>query len=556
MTNNLGKKVIYQIYPKSFNDANGDGFGDFRGIIDKLDYLEKLGIDMIWLNPFYPSPQHDNGYDISDYTAIDPRFGSMDDFTELAQKAKARGIDIMLDMPLNHSSTDHEWFQKALAGDEEYQEYYYLRPLKADGSLPTTWESKFGGPAWAQFGDTDLYYLHLYDVTQADLNWHNPKVREALFDILRFWIDKGVGGFRFDVMNVIGKSEILEDSIDGPGSTQEKRLYTDTENSHLWIQEMATSTFGDIEGFVTVGEMSSTTIEDGVRYTNPDEEKLSMIFSFHHLKVDYLDGEKWSKVDFDFQSLKDILNDWQKGMSDGNGWNALFWNNHDQPRANSRFGDTVNYPYETATMLAQTIHFMRGTPYVFEGEEIGMTNPDFTDINDYNDIETWNNYQILLDKGLSEAETMEIIQFKSRDTSRTPMQWDDSANAGFTTGTPWLKVADNYKEINVAKELESGKIFPYYQQLIQLRHELPIIQDGAYHELLTDHPEVLAYYRTLGDQVLYVFSHFYPGTTKVTLLDSVDLDREYVKLLGNGPVDSFTREFDLSPYETVAFITK
>lgn len=556
MTNNLGKKVIYQIYPKSFNDANGDGFGDFRGIIDKLDYLEKLGIDMIWLNPFYPSPQHDNGYDISDYTAIDPRFGSMDDFTELAQKAKARGIDIMLDMPLNHSSTDHEWFQKALAGDEEYQEYYYLRPLKADGSLPTNWESKFGGPAWAQFGDTDLYYLHLYDVTQADLNWHNPKVREALFDILRFWIDKGVGGFRFDVMNVIGKSEILEDSIDGPGSTQEKRLYTDTENSHRWIQEMATSTFGDIEGFVTVGEMSSTTIEDGVRYTNPDEEKLSMIFSFHHLKVDYLDGEKWSKVDFDFRSLKDILNDWQKGMSDGNGWNALFWNNHDQPRANSRFGDTVNYPYETATMLAQTIHFMRGTPYVFEGEEIGMTNPDFTDINDYNDIETWNNYQILLDKGLSEAETMEIIQFKSRDTSRTPMQWDDSANAGFTTGTTWLKVADNYKEINVAKELESGKIFPYYQQLIQLRHELPIIQDGAYHELLTDHPEVLAYYRTLDDQVLYVFSHFYPGTTKVTLPDSVDLDRDYAKLLGNGPVDSFTREFDLGPYETVAFITK
>lgn len=556
MTNDLGKKVIYQVYPKSFNDTDGDGFGDLRGIIEKLDYLETLGVDMIWMNPFYPSPQNDNGYDISDYTAIDPRFGTMDDFEELAREGKKRGIDLMLDMPLNHSSTEHEWFQKALAGDEYYQDFYYIRPAQEDGSLPTNWESKFGGPAWEPFGDTDNYYMHLFDVTQADLNWHNPKVREALFDIIRFWIDKGVHGIRFDVMNVIGKSEVLEDSTGGPGSTQEKRLYTDTENSHAWIREMAQSTFGDIEGFVTVGEMSSTTVEDGVRYTNPEEDKLAMIFSFHHLKVDYKDGEKWSKVDFDFQSLKDILNEWQKGMSDGNGWNALFWNNHDQPRANSRFGDTENYPYETTTMLAQTIHMMRGTPYIFEGEEIGMTNPDFDDINDYNDIETFNNYQILLDKGVSEEEAMDIIKFKSRDTSRTPMQWDDSENAGFTTGTPWLKVADNYKDINVKKELESGKIFPYYQKLIQLRHKLPIIQDGAYHELLTDHPEVLAYYRTYGDQILYVFSHFYPGTSQVDLPRSVDLTRDYEKLLGNGKIEKMTASFELGPYETVAFLSK
>lgn len=556
MTNDLGKKVIYQVYPKSFNDTDGDGFGDLRGIIEKLDYLETLGVDMIWMNPFYPSPQNDNGYDISDYTAIDPRFGTMDDFEELVREGKKRGIDLMLDMPLNHSSTEHEWFQKALAGDEYYQNFYYIRPAQEDGSLPTNWESKFGGPAWEPFGDTDNYYMHLFDVTQADLNWHNPKVREALFDVIHFWIDKGVSGIRFDVMNVIGKSEVLEDSTGCPSSTQEKRLYTDTENAHDWIREMAQSTFGDIEGFVTVGEMSSTTVEDGVRYTNPEEDKLAMIFSFHHLKVDYKDGEKWSKVDFDFQSLKDILNEWQKGMSDGNGWNALFWNNHDQPRANSRFGDTENYPYETTTMLAQTIHMMRGTPYIFEGEEIGMTNPDFDDINDYNDIETFNNYQILLDKGVSEEEAMEIIKFKSRDTSRTPMQWDDSENAGFTTGTPWLKVADNYKDINVKKELESGKIFPYYQKLIQLRHELPIIQDGAYHELLTDHPEVLAYYRTYGDQILYVFSHFYPGTSQVDLPRSVDLTRDYDKLLGNGDLDKMTASFELGPYETVAFLSK
>lgn len=556
MTNDLGKKVIYQVYPKSFNDTDGDGFGDLRGIIEKLDYLAKLGIDMLWMNPFYPSPQNDNGYDISDYTAIDPRFGTMDDFEELASEAKKRGIDLMLDMPLNHSSTEHEWFQKALAGDKDYQDFYYIRPAQEDGSLPTNWESKFGGPAWEPFGDTGQYYMHLFDVTQADLNWHNPKVREALFDVIRFWIDKGVGAIRFDVMNVIGKSDVLEDSTGGPGSTQEKRLYTDTENSHKWIQEMAQSTFGNIEGFVTVGEMSSTTVEDGVRYTDPDEEKLSMIFSFHHLKVDYKDGDKWSKVDFDFQALKDILNEWQTGMSKGNGWNAIFWNNHDQPRANSRFGDTENYPYETTTMLAQTIHFMRGTPYIYEGEEIGMTNPDFDDINDYNDIETHNNYQILLDKGIPEDEAMEIIKFKSRDTSRTPMQWDDSKNAGFTTGTPWLNVADNYQEINVAKELESGKIFPYYQKLIQLRHDMPIIQDGAYHELLTDHPEVLAYYRTYEDQVLYVFSHFYPGTSRVDLPSGVDLNRDYDRLLGNGDLDKMTSSFELGPYETVAFISK
>src|SRR5699024_9647784 len=509
-------------------------------------------IEMIWMNPVFKSPQKDNGYDVTDYYAIDPLFGTMEDIDALIAKAKEHGIELMFDMVFNHTSITHEWFQKALSGDKKYEDYYILREPKEDGSLPTNWQSKFVGDAWAPFGDTGKYYLCLYDKTQAGLNWRNPEVREELYKVVNFWLEKGIAGFRFDVLNVIGKEEVLVDSEGG----NEKSLYTDTPIVHEWVKEMNIESFGKHENIVTVGEMSSTTVENGVLYSDPARNELSMIFSFHHLKVDYVDGEKWSNAPFDFLELKNLLDEWQAGMSDGNGWNALFWNNHDQPRANSRFGDTKKYPYETATMLAQTIHMMRGTPYIFEGEEIGMTNPDFDDINDYNDIETFNNYQILLDKGVSEEEAMEIIKFKSRDTSRTPMQWDDSENAGFTTGTPWLKVADNYKDINVKKELESGKIFPYYQKLIQLRHKLAIIQDGAYHELLTDHPEVLAYYRTYGDQILYVFSHFYPGTSQVNLPENVDLTRDYDKLLGNGDLDKMTASFELGPYETVAFLSK
>jgi len=310
----LSKKVVYQLYPKSFKDTTGNGMGDLRGIIEKLDYLAGLGIDLIWLNPFYPSPQHDNGYDISDYCAIDPAFGTMADFEELVAEADKRGIGLMLDMVLNHVSTEHEWFKKALAGDPKYQAYFYLRPAKADGSLPTNWESKFGGPAWERFGDSDLYYLHLYDVTQADLDWHNPQVRQELHQVVNFWRQKGVKGFRFDVLNVIGKSEELVDS-QAPGSSQEKSLYTDTPIVHTWIRELNQATFGQDQEIVTVGEMSSTTIENGISYTNPKDQELSMIFSFHHLKVDYENGEKWSNPAFDFLELKRILDDDEKKLT-------------------------------------------------------------------------------------------------------------------------------------------------------------------------------------------------------------------------------------------------
>ena len=544
-------KVIYQAYPKSFKDTSSNGIGDLNGIKEKLPYLADLGIDMLWLNPFYKSPQNDNGYDVADYTSIDPMFGTWDDFDGLISEAKSYGIDLMLDMVLNHTSTEHEWFQKALAGDKKYQDYYILRELQEDGSLPTNWESKFGGKAWSKFGDTDKYYLHLYDVTQADLNWRNPEVREELYKVVNFWLEKGVKGFRFDVINVIGKDEILEDAEDGVG----KSHYTDTPIVHDYIQELNKETFGKYEDIVTVGEMSSTTVENGVKYSNPERNELSMIFSFHHLKVDYKDGEKWSTMPFDFIELKKILHEWQEGMVEGGGWNALFWNNHDQPRANSRFGDVENYPVETSTMLAQTVHLLRGTPYIYQGEEIGMTNPNYEDLDEYVDIETHNAYKKMQEDGISHDEAMAIIKEKSRDNSRTPMQWDDSKNAGFSDAEPWLKVADNYKNINTENTDVSQAIRDYYKKLIRLRKNMPIISEGSYDVLELEHPSIFAYVREYEGEKLLVLNHFYGEDDTITIPDELlNLDASY--LIGNGSERKLDKEFKLGPYETAAFLLK
>lgn len=544
-------KVIYQAYPKSFKDTSSNGIGDLNGIKEKLPYLADLGIDMLWLNPFYKSPQNDNGYDVADYTSIDPMFGTWDDFDALVSEAKSHGIDLMLDMVLNHTSTEHEWFQKALAGDKKYQDYYILRELQEDGSLPTNWESKFGGKAWSKFGDTDKYYLHLYDVTQADLNWRNPEVREELYKVVNFWLEKGVKGFRFDVINVIGKDEILEDAEDGVG----KSHYTDTPIVHDYIQELNKETFGKYEDIVTVGEMSSTTVENGVKYSNPERNELSMIFSFHHLKVDYKDGEKWSTMPFDFIELKKILHEWQEGMVEGGGWNALFWNNHDQPRANSRFGDVENYPVETSTMLAQTVHLLRGTPYIYQGEEIGMTNPNYEDLDEYVDIETHNAYKKMQEDGISHDEAMAIIKEKSRDNSRTPMQWDDSKNAGFSDAEPWLKVADNYKNINTENTDVSQAIRDYYKKLIRLRKNMPIISEGSYDVLELEHPSIFAYVREYEGEKLLVLNHFYGEDDTITIPDELlNLDASY--LIGNGSERKLEKEFKLGPYETAAFLLK
>lgn len=534
------KKVVYQIYPKSYKDTTGNGIGDLQGIIEKIPYLAKLGVDMVWLNPFYPSPQHDNGYDISNYTAVNPLFGSMDDFEEMIQVGKEYGIEFMLDMVLNHCSTEHEWFQKALAGDNYYQDFFFLR------DEPTDWLSKFGGSAWAPFGDTGKYYLHLYDVTQADLNWHNPRVREELFKVVHFWLDKGVKGFRFDVINVIGKDEILENCPENDG----KPAYTDRPIVHEYLHMLNEETFGTDEAIMTVGEMSATNIENCILYTAPERHELSMAFNFHHLKVDYENGQKWTLKNFDFEELKRLFHTWGKEMSDHNGWSALFWNNHDQPRALNRFVDVKNFRNEGATMLAASIHLSRGTPYIYMGEEIGMIDPDYDSMEDYADVESFNAYQMLLNAGKTPEEAFKIIQVKSRDNSRTPMQWDDSENAGFTSGTPWLKAARSYSEINVNNEIQ-GPIFTFYQKLIALRKKLPLIAEGSYKPAYEDSQQVYAFERQLGDEKLLVLNNFYSDPITVDVLPEYQNGEV---LLSNYEVAQIAAIVTLRPYESLAII--
>lgn len=531
-------KVVYQIYPKSYKDTTENGIGDFRGIIEKIPYLAKLGVDMVWLNPFYPSPQRDNGYDISDYMAVDPLFGDMADFEEMVCVGKEHKIDFMLDMVLNHCSTEHEWFQKALAGDKYYQDFFFIQ------DQPTDWQSKFGGSAWAPFGDTGKYYLHLFDETQADLNWRNSNVRKELFKVVNFWRDKGVKGFRFDVINLIGKDEVSVDCPENEG----KPAYTDKPIVHNYLRMMNQATFGSDDSFMTVGEMSSTTMENCVLYSSPDRQELSMTFNFHHLKVDYKDGQKWTLAPFDFEELKSLYHSWGKEMSDKDGWSALFWNNHDQPRALNRFVDIQNFRKEGATMLAASIHLSRGTPYIYMGEEIGMIDPDYDSMADYVDVESLNAYQMLLEEGKSQQEAFQIIQAKSRDNSRIPMQWDTSENAGFSTGTPWLKVGKSYKDINVENEIK-GLIFTFYQDLIRLRKEMPIISEGNYKPAFEDSKQVYAFERQFEDQKLLVLNNFYAKEVEI------DLPAVYQNgqiLISNYEDAEVSEKILLKPYQTLA----
>ncbi|TDT51050.1 alpha,alpha-phosphotrehalase [Fonticella tunisiensis] len=545
------KSVVYQIYPKSFNDSNGDGFGDLKGVTNKLDYLKKLGVDYIWLTPFYISPQRDNGYDVADYCSIDPRFGTMEDFEEMVSEANKRGIDIMLDMVFNHTSTEHEWFKNALKGDKKYKDYYIFMGPK-DGREPTNWISKFGGSAWEYVEEFDEYYLHLFDVTQADLNWKNPEVRRKVFDVINFWIKKGVKGFRFDVINLISKPEKFEDDYEGDG----RRFYTDGPHIHEYLKELNRETFGRFKDIITVGEMSSTTIDNCIKYSNPDEKELSMVFNFHHLKVDYKGGDKWTLMEFDFRRLKEIFNSWQVGMQKGGGWSALFWNNHDQPRSISRFGDDIKYHRESGKMLATTIHMMRGTPYIYQGEEIGMTNPYFDKIELHRDVESINYYNILKEQGKDEDEIIRILQAKSRDNSRTPMQWDSSENGGFTTGTPWISLAENYKKINVEADLKDrDSIFYHYQRLIKLRKEYDIIAYGDYEPLLEEHEDIFAYMRSYNNEKLLVVNNFYGRETLFELPSNLNLDGYQCKILISNYNDS-PEEFKkirLRPYESIVY---
>lgn len=546
-TTDFKKSTVYQIYPKSFYDSNGDGLGDLRGVIQKLDYIKELGADFIWLTPFFVSPQNDNGYDVEDYYHIDPRYGTMEDVEELICEAEQRGIHLMFDMVFNHVSSHHEWFRKAMEGDPYYKDFFFFRKGKENGEPPTNWESKFGGSAWEYVEKFDEYYLHLFDVTQPDLNWDNQNVRTEIQKIVRFWMEKGVKGFRFDVVNLISKAE-FEDDFEGDG----RRFYTDGPNIHKYIKELHDMTFGTDIQIVTVGEMSSTSIENCYEYAGAETGELSMVFSFHHLKVDFMGNEKWVLVPADFGKLKQIIFEWQTKMAEHDAWNAVFWCNHDQPRVVSRFGNEEQYWKESAKMLATVIHMLRGTPYVYQGEEIGMTNAGFTDITQYRDIESLNHFRILQEKGLTESDAYRILQIHSRDNSRTPMQWDDSTNAGFNSGNqePWISVNPNYKTINAAQQLQDeDSIFTYYKKLIQIRKELDVVAYGDITSIAQDHPSVFAYQRNYQNETMVVVNNFYGKET--TWKTNLDLSG-YQCILSNYTNNTRpeNKTWHLQPYET------
>lgn len=553
--------TVYQVYPKSFNDTTGSGTGDIRGLTEKLDYLQHLGIDIVWLQPVYVSPQHDNGYDVADYYRINPDFGTMEDFDELLKGLKARDMKLMIDIVVNHSSTDHEWFQQSRSSkDNPYRDYYIWKDPAPDGGVPNNWQSKFGGPAWQYDEQTGQYFLTLFDKTQADLNWENEQVRKAVRDMIKFWAEKGVDGFRMDVINLISKDQRFPDDDGSVSPGDGRKFYTDGPRVHEYITEMYEEVFGP-HNMVTVGEMSSTTLEHCIKYSNPASREFSMTFNFHHLKVDYPNGQKWELMPYDFEAMKQLFSEWQTGMQAGGGWNALFLNNHDQPRALSRFADDGDYRAESAKMLATTIHGMQGTPYVYQGEEIGMPNPVWNDVSEFRDIESTNMYRLLQEeRGKSAEEAFQIVKERSRDNSRTPMQWDGSYNAGFTTGTPWIKVDERYPSIHVAQQMaDPNSIYYHYRKLIALRKQVGVLTDGLYERLDDAHPDVFAYARTNGSETLLVVSNFSKRDVKFAFSEAVWNDHLAGKsaelLIGNTEVSPvLEQEISLSPYSSYMWL--
>lgn len=547
---NFEDKVVYQVYPKSFYDSNNDGIGDLNGITEKLDYIKYLGADYIWITPFFISPQRDNGYDVADYCNIDPAYGTMEDFDRLSAEAKKRGIGIMLDMVFNHTSTEHKWFKKALAGEKKFQDFYIFKK-REKGNPPTNWASKFGGNAWEYVEELESYYLHLFDKTQADLNWENPEVREEIYKVVKFWLDKGVNGFRFDVVNLISKPEKFENDYEGDG----RRFYTDGPKIHEYLKGLNLNTFGQKNDIITVGEMSSTSMENCFKYSGKKENELSMVFNFHHLKVDYKNKDKWALQPFDFQELKDILNSWQVGMQEHDAWSALFWCNHDQPRVVSRFGDDKNYWKKSAKMLGTVIHMLRGTPYIYQGEEIGMTNAYFDNISQYRDVESINYHKILMNNGLSNEEAMKIVMERSRDNGRTPMQWSDEINGGFSKGTPWIESIKNYRDINVKNQIDDEySILNYYRKLVALRKKYRVIALGKTIPLAEKDKNIYMFKREFKNEELLVINNFYGNSCEVDL----DFDIEgFECILSNEDMNKkLDKNLRLEAYDSFVFYRK
>ena len=545
------ESVVYQIYPRSFCDSNGDGIGDLNGITGKLDYLKELGIDVIWLSPVYKSPNDDNGYDISDYQAIMDEFGTMEDFDRMLATAHEKGIKIMMDLVVNHTSDEHKWFiESRKSTDNPYRDYYIWRPAKEDGSLPNNWGSCFSGPAWEYDKTTDMYFLHLFSKKQPDLNWDNPAVRQDVFDMMNWWLKKGVDGFRMDVISLISKEPGLPDKEPGINGYATFNVSANGPHVHEYLQEMRQKALNNADT-ITVGECSGVTLEEAKKYARSDEKELNMVFQFEHMDVDSDEkAGKWTTRKMDLRDLKKILTRWQKGLQDI-AWNSLYWENHDQPRSVSRFGnDSDEYREISAKMLATCIHMMQGTPYVYQGEELGMTNCPFNTLDNFRDLESINAFHELTEQGkMTEEDMMAAIGYKGRDNARTPMQWDDSAYAGFSTANPWIMVNPNYTKINVKDQINrEDSVFKYYQKLIKLRHESELIVYGTYDLILDDDKDIYAYIRTLGDEKLIVYCNFSENTREV------ELPEEFTngKVLISNYIDAkVNHKITLRPYEAI-----
>lgn len=544
--------VVYQIYPRSFRDTDGDGIGDLNGITEGLDYLKELGADVIWLSPVYQSPNDDNGYDISDYRAIMKEFGTMEDFDRMLAEAHKRGIKIVMDLVVNHTSDEHPWFvESRKSKDNPYRDYFIWRPAK-DGKEPNNWGSCFSGPAWKYDESTQMYFLHLFSEKQPDLNWDNPRVRDEVFDMMNWWLDKGIDGFRMDVISLISKDPDFPDGEAGINGYASFNEPANGPHVHEYLQEMRSRVL-DGRDTLTVGECSGVTLEEAKKYARSDGKELNMVFQFEHMDVDADGTNKWSDKKMDLRDLKAVMTKWEKGLEDV-AWNSLFWENHDQPRSVSRFGNDGEYREASAKMLATCLHMMQGTPYVYQGQELGMTNVPFGSISDFRDLDSVNAWHELISKGVfSEEEMMKYLRYKSRDNARTPFQWSDEKNAGFTDGTPWIMVNPNYKEINAREQMgRADSVFNYYKKLIALRKEHEIIVYGSYDLLMADDRELYVYTRTLGDERLLVICNFYGNERRMKLPEGWDPERMEV-LIGNYADQSAAEELLIRPYEAVVF---
>lgn len=543
--------VVYQIYPRSFKDSDGDGVGDIQGIVSKLDYLQELGVDVIWLSPVYKSPNDDNGYDISDYFEIMDEFGTMQDWTQLLDGLHERGMKLLMDLVVNHTSDEHAWFAESRSSrDNPYRDYYIWRPGKGGNMPPNNWRSFFSGSAWKYDDTTGEYYLHLFSKKQPDLNWDNPKLRQSVYEMMAFWLDKGVDGFRMDVINLISKVPGLPDDGEG-GLGDGSPYFMNGPHVHDYLREMNEQVLSKYD-VMTVGETPGVSVEEALKYTGTDRKELQMVFQFEHMDVDAGEGDKWTVVPWTLQKLRGVLHKWQTGLAE-DGWNSLYLNNHDQPRMVSRFGNDGEYRVPSAKMLATLLHTLKGTPYIYQGEELGMTNIQFNSIEDYRDIEILNMYEERVTQGNADPGTiMEAIHVKGRDNARTPMQWNAGPNAGFTTGMPWIRINPNYKEINAKASMsDPDSVFRYYQRLIALRKQNPVMVYGDYQLLLQDHEQIYAYTRTL-DEVIWLIALNFSESAAILELDERYSGMKRELIIGNYPEDGMETE-RLHPYEAIVY---